>query len=104
MPAEQQWFYFCAFEEARAKDQLQKFYAEMPADDQEAFQSRQVSVFDHDTINWYRSNRKELDETGGWVYGLVGNQDEVPLRLQQSARNFNSNRAAIDIVCCWRTG
>jgi len=104
MPMEQQWFYFCAFEEARAKDQLQKFYAEMPADDQEAFQSRQVSVFDHDTISGYRSGRKELAETGGWVYGLLGNQEEVPLRLQPNARNFDPDRPPIDIFCRWGSG
>lgn len=104
MTKAQLWHYDCSKEEAIAKNELQKFYAESPSDDEMAFQSRNVSVFDHDTINWYRDNRKNPEQTGGGVYGLIGSTEEIPQRLQPSYRDHDPNKPPIDIHCRWGTG
>jgi hypothetical protein len=104
MPLHQMWYYDCAYMEAKQKDTLQKFLAEMPADDVEAFTARNVSVFNHDTITFYQDNRKHPEQTGGGVYGLIGSTEELPQRLQPSYRDYNPNKPPIDIHCRWGTG
>jgi hypothetical protein len=69
MPREQMWFYELERENAIRKKQLNKFLAEMPADDQEAFQNTGLSVIDQDVILNYREQvRAPLG-----VYAIIGN-------------------------------
>jgi hypothetical protein len=101
MSVEQMWFYDVERSEAAAKDELNKFLQEMPADDIEMFQSTAVSVFDTETITLYRDNCARQPPKG--VYGLVGPPDEVPLRLQPSRSQIDESKEPIEIVCNWGT-
>jgi hypothetical protein len=68
MPREQMWFYELERDMAIRKKTLNKFLAEMPADDQEAFQNTGVSVVDQDVILNYREQvRPPLG-----VYAIIG--------------------------------
>ena len=79
MPLEQMWYYEVERETALAKKTLNKFLAEMPADDNEAFQNTGISVIDQDIILSYRENvRQPLG-----VYAIVGpgiHQSLIPPR------------------------
>lgn len=89
MSLEQIWYYECSREEAIREHKLNKFYQEMPANDDEAFQSTNISVFDTETIVYYReyAHRQPImdpDRPTIGAYGLVGPEDWVPARFQPS--------------------
>lgn len=100
MPIEQLWFYDVEYQEARRKKSLNKFLEEMPADDQEAFQSTNISTFELEVIQGYRDNRR--DPVG--VYGLVGRTEEWPLRFQPARREIDTTLAPVQVPCRWGTG
>lgn len=81
MPREQMWFYELERDMAIRKKSLNTFLAEMPADDQEAFQNTGLSVVDQDVILNYREQvRAPLG-----VYAIVGtgiHKTLVPPRSQ----------------------
>ena len=58
MPHEQQWFWEFGHEEALEKGTESKWYQEMCADDEEAFQHSEESVFGRHTIEELQANRK----------------------------------------------
>ena len=59
---------------------LPKFLSEMPATDDEAFNSTNMTVFDLDTINFYTTNTNEKIPWG--VFGIRGPSEFVNPRIQ----------------------
>lgn len=80
MPIEQIWYYECERGDAVRKNMLNKFLQEMPANDMEAFQSSNISVFDVETIDFYRTNTRSYPLWG--VFGLRGPLEFIPARMQ----------------------
>ena len=97
MPREQMWFYEVERSEHAAKRELNHFLSEMPADALEAFQSTNVSAFDHDVVEAYRSNMRQPLA----IYGIVGSQAEIPLKIQPSARQIDTSKPRIKVVASW---
>lgn len=93
MSPEQQWWWEFERHQAQQQKTLNKFYQEVPADDIEAFQHRHDSIFDAETISVYRENR----EHPKGVFGLIGNDRDIPLRLQPDAREIDTERAPLPI-------
>lgn len=89
MPREQMWFWEVERAAYEKKKLLAQFYSEMPADDAEAFQSTNVSVFDVETITRYRENTNPPIA----VYAVI--TDDVPERLRPAARDIDQNKRPI---------
>lgn len=87
MPVEQKWFYEANREEFKMNNALNKWYQEMPASDLEAFQHKQSSIFDAEFLTDLRNACKKPLV----VLGCIGPEDEIPLRLQPSAREIDTN-------------
>lgn len=102
MPIEQVWYYECERESAIRENRLNKFLQEMPANDDEAFQSTNISVFDTETLVYYRDNSHRQPLVG--IYGLRGPTEHLPERLQPAALMVNPNEPIIPIKCAWSTG
>jgi len=96
MPIEQIWYYECERDSAIKENRLNAFLQEMPATDDEAFQSSNITVFDVDTINFYRTNTHAQPLYG--VFGLRGPAEFVSPRLQPSESLINHDLAPIQIV------
>jgi hypothetical protein len=79
MPIEQIWYYECERGDAVRKGTLNKFLSEMPANDDEAFNSTNTTVFDVDTINFYTRYTHSQPVWG--VFGLRGPSEFVAPRL-----------------------
>ena len=92
MPRSQMWFWECGYLESRAKKILNLWYQEMPASSLEAFQSSNVSAFDHETIAEYQSATREPLA----VFGLRG--EDVPLRLQPDAADIDPDLPPLDLA------
>lgn len=99
MPIEQQWFYEVEYDEAHRNKRIPSFLQEMPASDDEAFQSTNLSVFETEVI----AAHKNRIQTPVGVYGLIGPLDEVPARCQPHATQVDSTRPHIDVVSNWGT-
>jgi hypothetical protein len=99
MPREQMWFYEVEYDEHRAKQELNKFFQEMPADDIEAFQSTNLSVFDADTIIAYHNSSTAKNPYG--VYTILG--DDIPDRLRVPEPRWDRNKAPVEIRAAWGT-
>jgi hypothetical protein len=91
MPRHQMWFWEIERAQAERKNALQDFYAEMPADDTEAFQSKNTSVFSIETISEYRENTK----TPLAVYAVVN--PDIPERLRPAARDIDRTKKIISM-------
>lgn len=95
MPLEQIWYYECERGSAVKENRLNKFLQEMPADSDEAFQSSNITVFDVETLNFYRANTRTQPVWG--VFGLRGPTEFVPPRLQPSEILINPDLPPIRI-------
>ena len=94
MPREQMFFWEVTREEYAEKKILNKFYEELCADDNEAFQSSNISVFEPDTIAQYRENsRSPLG-----VFGFVGDQNLIPMRMQPSRRDIRTDMPPLPVT------
>lgn len=102
MPLEQIWYYECERDAAIREKRLNKFLQEMPSNDDEAFQSTSISVFDHETLTFYRDNAHSQGLVG--AYGLVGSPEIVNPRLQPPELLRNYNEPAIPIKWDRQTG
>ena len=95
MPRAQMWYWEWQYEQHKGKKILAQFLQEMPADDNEAFQSAHTSVFDVDIIQAYREKVKQP-----WgVFAVEG--EEIPERLRPARRDVDLNRKPIEITCRW---
>jgi hypothetical protein len=99
MPPEQMWFYEVEYGEHKAKDELNKFFQEMPADDIEAFQSTNISVFDTETLAAYHAASTSRNPLG--VYTILGH--DIPDRLTVPEPRWDRDLAPIDIRASWGT-
>lgn len=99
MPRSQMWFYEVEYDEHKAKGELNKFLQEMPADDQEAFQSTAISVFGTEVTTAYRNEAGANNPLG--VYTILG--DDIPDRLRISRRFWDLDKPPIDITANWGT-
>jgi hypothetical protein len=97
MPPEQMWYWEVTRAEAAAIKKLNDFYAEMPADANEAFQSSNISVFDAELISSFRENIKM--PVG--VYGIQAPHSEIPPQLQARETDIDTNSPPIEIRCKW---
>src|SRR5262249_460867 len=97
MPLEQIWYYECDRDAAIRERRLNKFLQEMPANDDEAFQSTNISVFDSETLTFYRENAHREELLG--AYGLVGPPEVVNPRLQPSELLRDPHRPPITVGC-----
>lgn len=95
MPREQMWWWETTREEYRAAGLLNRFYSELPADDKEAFQAQQHSVFETELIAAYR----EKVEPPKALYGLIAKADLIPLRLQPDRRQIDMDRKPVTVRC-----
>lgn len=102
MPIEQIWHYEFRRDEAIRKNALNKFLQEHPANDDEAFQSTNISVFDVETITYYRDNAHTQPLLG--AYGLVGPPEIVNPRLQPPMLARDDRKPSININACPSTG
>lgn len=101
MPRHQMWFWEIDRAEHVRKRQLPHFLQEMPADDEEAFQTTNITAFDFETIQFYQERIPDIYSQGGGVYGIQGPSDEIPERLQPASRQIDRNKPSIEITCRW---
>lgn len=99
MPLEQIWYYEAERDAAIRERRLNKFLQEMPANDDEAFQSTNISVFDTETITYYRDNSHRQPVVA--CYGLRGPSEYVPERLQPSPLLIDHTRPSIPVTADW---
>jgi hypothetical protein len=86
MPRHQLWYYEIEREMAIKKKSLNKFLAEMPADDQEAFQNTAISVIDQDIILALREDALARPPVG--VYTIVGESIHKSLTVPRSQWDY----------------
>ncbi len=91
MPKKQMYFWEIERAQAERKNALQDFYAEMPADDTEAFQSKNLSVFPIEIITEFRERTRPPLA----VFAIVN--PDIPERLRPAARDIDRNRKTISI-------
>ena len=96
MPIEQIWFYEVERQQAINENRLNKFFQEMPASDDESFQSTNISIFATDTIVAHRDRTR----TPLGVYGLVGN-DMSPRTMLFSRSQIDPGKPIIEIHYEW---
>jgi len=99
MPLEQVWYYETERDAAIREKRLNRFLQEMPANDDEAFQSTNISVFDTDTIVYYRDNAHRQPVVG--CYGLRGPSEYLPERLQPNSLLIDHTQPIIAINADW---
>jgi hypothetical protein len=99
MPLEQIWYYETERDSAIREGRLNKFLQEMPANDDEAFQSTNISVFDTETLVYYRDNAHRQPLVG--CYGLRGPEQYLPARLQPSPLLIDHSKPVIPVTADW---
>lgn len=102
MPKEQMWFYEVERGEAMREGRLSAFLQEMPASDDEAFQSTNISVFSTEVITQYRDATGRRNPIG--VYGLEGPPNILHPRFMPHYTLFDPNRPPIHLKYQWGTG
>lgn len=97
LPLEQLWYYWNCYEDAKAGGELAlaKFYSEMPANDLEAFQSRQGSVFSIELVQSYANEAKPL----AGVYAIQGEGIPTPLWPEESNRRRDLPEIPVGFTC-----
>jgi hypothetical protein len=98
MPPEQMWFWEVTRAEYEADNRLHEFYQELCADDKEAFQTSNISVFSVDTLSRFRESCNKMPVG---VFGLRAPQAEVPAHLQPKDRDIDPNLPPLHIKCNW---
>lgn len=99
MPIHQIWYYEVDRDAAIREKRLNKFLQEMPANDDEAFQSKNISVFDTETLVFYRDHAHKEPLFG--CFGLRGPIEHLNARLQPSDLMIDKTKEVIPILCEW---
>lgn len=99
MPKEQMWYWFVERQQYARAGKLFKWYQEMPADADEAFQNANPSIFDAELI--YDIRERAPRPIG--VYGILAPASEIPKKLQPPERDIDRARAPIEIHAQWGT-
>lgn len=97
MPDAQKWYYELERAEAMRENRLNKFLQEMPASDDEAFQSTNISVFSTETIVSYRDRTRP--PIG--VYGLRGPESLMSGRLSPALSEIDDTQPPFNISYNW---
>lgn len=97
MPVEQMWFYEVEYDQAKRENRVSTFLQEMPASDDEAFQTSNSSVFEAEVVT---AHSAQVRNPVG-VFGLIGPPDEVPYRLQPHASLIDPTKPAIPVLANW---
>lgn len=97
MPREQMWYWEVERAAFKQSNRLNDFYAELCADDKEAFQSANSSIFDTELITAFQEHCKMPKA----VYGLLAPKSEFPARFQPNERDIDPRFPPIDIVAEW---
>ena len=91
MPVEQQWFWQFNYEEALSKHTAKIWLQQMPADDFEALQGKNDSVFGQETIEVLDDSRKKKYD----VYAIVGEGIDDEFYPMDDAIDWTKPRIAI---------
>lgn len=102
MSRHQMWFYEVERGEAMRENRLSAFLQEMPASDDEAFQSTNISVFSTEIITSYRDQTGKRNPIG--VYGLEGPANILHPRFSPHHTLIDPNRPPIHLRYTWGTG
>ena len=102
MNLEQLWFYEGERDEAVKENRLPKFLQEMPANDDEAFQSTNISVFSPEVLIYYRETAATQQAIG--TYGLIGPPEIVNPRLQPDQLARDENKPSLIVNASRSTG
>lgn len=101
MPTEQQWFWEVSRDEAKEKQELSQWYAEMPATPAQAFQASGTSPFEPETL----ARIEETMRRPWGVFGLIG--DEIPSSslkfIPWTPREIDRDRKPINITANWKS-
>lgn len=97
MPKEQMYYWENERRSYESKNELAKFYEEMPADDKEAFQSSGTSVFNVDLL----SDMRERAKAPKAVFAIIGETAEIPLSKHPSEREIKKDLKPIRIDAKW---
>ena len=89
------WYWECEYKSYKATKNLPQFFAELPSNAEEAFQSRSISIFDIDTIIAHEKGRKHPKG----VYGFEG--IDIPERLKPLDREIDTNAKPIVVSPRW---
>ncbi len=100
MPLAQQWYWFVERQSYAQAKKLYQWYSEMPADDEEAFQNANPSIFDAELVYEISENRKP--PVG--VYGILAPTSEIPRNLQPNERDIDRALPPIEVVANWVPG
>jgi len=97
MPLEKMWWWWYTRCEYESKKELAQFYAEVASSDDECFQNDTTSVFNVDLISSYRES---CPEPLG-VFGIIGEQSQIPYRLWPDRREIDDSKPRIEITANW---
>lgn len=100
MPREQMWWWECERENYLRKKELNLFLQEYPADDEEAFQSTNISAFDVDLVSQLREETRSQPPIA--VFSITGGS--VSPRLMADNRDIDYKLAkdlTIPITARW---
>ncbi|MHA2064565.1 MAG: hypothetical protein ACXABY_09320 [Candidatus Thorarchaeota archaeon] len=98
MPREQMFYWENERRMYLDKGELAKFCEEMPADDNEAFQSTGTTVFPVEVLQDLRENAKAPKG----VYTIIGDPKEIAQRHWPSARELDRRYQPITVTAKWR--
>lgn len=93
LPKHQLWYWEVVRTQYDKEGMLNKFYSELCADDIEAFQVNEVSVFDAETVMLYNEHRAEPVA----IFGVDGPDDEIRPKLKPDVRQIDPNIPPIPI-------
>ena len=91
MPIEQQWFWQFNYEEAMSKHTAKIWLQQMPADDYEALQGKNDSVFGQETINVITTERKKTYD----VYAITGAGIDEEFAPDEADIDYDKPRIAV---------
>lgn len=97
MPEAQMWYWWVERKEYVAGNKLNLFLQEMCADENDAFQSPNATIFSPEVTSEIRDAAKQ--PVG--VYGILAPQSEVPSLFQATEADIDRSRPYIDIKADW---
>lgn len=97
LPVEQQWFWYVSHEQAVRDKKLNLFYQELCADDSEAFQNPNSTIFSSEITDQFRNSAR----MPYGVYGIKASQAEIPIQFQAHDPDIDPSRPPIDIRADW---
>lgn len=97
MPLEQMWWWECERENYKNKKILNKFLQEFCSDDEESFQSSNISAFDTDLVSQLRDETRSEEPVA--VFALTS--PAISERLYPDRRDIDHEMPTIPIIANW---